>query len=453
MIRPWRRWSLRARLLSIGLLGLAFALAVGSIGLYAASAVEGLRRLDRAAEATSQEVTDLIRAGRLPQTLPVSGVEVIQVVDDQQRVVSASLNGDRLTALLSPAELQQARRGPIEVSGTRLGLDARLRVRATDVRADDTVLTVVVAEPVDDLVASSDVLRLVLLIGYPVLLLAIALVAWRVIGAALRPVEELRSAAEGITGSGRHDRLPVPPSDDEIHALALTLNSMLDRLERAREREVDFVADAAHELRSPLASLRLQVDVARRLRPEDEVLADLDADVTRMTALVEDLLAMARMDADGAPSRDADAASVREAIVRSAADWSAALRVEIPPGPDGTVAARPDELDRVFGNLLGNAARYASTVRISIGTDAGAVLVRVDDDGPGIPPADRERAFERFTRLDAARDRESGGAGLGLALVRATVRRRGGEVRLTDSPLGGLRVEVELPAAESDTRS
>jgi signal transduction histidine kinase len=445
MTRPWSRWSLRARLMSLGLTGLAVALAIGSIGLYAALSVEGLRRVDRAAAAATAQVAQLIRADRLPQTLPVTGVESIQVLDDRGRVLSASLNADRLTSLLRPDEVARAEHGPLTVSGSRLGVDSRLRVRATRLSDAGTSRVVVVAEPVSDLVAGGDVLRPLLIIGYPVILVVLGLLAWRMIGGALRPVEGLRSAAEHISGSGREDRLPVPPGNDEIRALAVTLNSMLDRLDRARDRERGFVADAAHELRSPLASMRMQIDVARRLAQDGEFLDDLDVDVERMSSLVEDLLAMARLDAG--PVGAAEVCDVRERVARAAAEWSSTTRIDLEPGPEEKVHAAPSDLDRVFANLLGNATRYADTVRISLHRTDAWVIVYVDDDGPGIAPADRDRAFERFTRLDEARDRDSGGAGLGLAIVRASARSWGGEVRLDDSPLGGLRVEVRLRAA------
>jgi signal transduction histidine kinase len=447
MTRIWGRWSLRARLMSVGLLGLAVALVIGSIGLYAALSIENLRRVDRAAQATTNEVVDLLRADRLPQTLPVSGVEIIQVVDDRRRVVSASANADQLTSLLDATELVRAERGPVTVSGTRLGLDSRLRVRATSVATRRGSMAVVVAEPVDDLTQSSRVLRLVLLLGDPVILVLLALIAWRVIGAALRPVESLRAAAEGISGSGRDDRLPVPASDDEIHALAVTLNSMLDRLDRAHGRELGFVADAAHELRSPLASMRMQIDVARRVGDGSEGLDDLDLEVTRMTALVDDLLTIARLAAGGGDAPDGvGSANVRREVARAASTWSSTVRIEVRAGPDPNVDIRPEELVRVLDNLFANAARHAANVRVAVDRHGDQVTVYVDDDGPGIAPGDRERAFDRFTRLDESRARVSGGAGLGLAIVRATVRARGGDVCLEDSPIGGLRVAVVLPA-------
>ena len=446
-------WTLRTRLTAICLTGLAIALALGSLALYTALHVEGLRRVDRAAAASSHEVAGLISTRRLPQVLPVTGVEIIQVLDGEGRVLSASVNADRLTSILRPGELADARHGPVTVSGSRLGITSRLRVRATDAGSGPDRATIVVAEPVDDLVEDSDVLRLVLLLGYPVLLLVLGFIAWRVIGAALRPVRNLQAAADRISGTGREDRLPVPRSEDEIHSLAVTLNSMLDRLADARDREARFVADAAHELRSPLASLRMQVDVARRLgqvEDDDELLDEVDLEIDRMSALVEDLLVLARTEA-GAVSDEAVSADVRGVVERIAADRASVGDVEVGVDLEAEVlvAARADELARVLTNLVDNAARYSPVVRISSGRLDDVVVLRIDDAGPGIAPGDRERAFERFTRLDDARDRESGGAGLGLALVRATVRSRGGEVRLGDSLLGGLRVELRLPAATS----
>lgn len=449
-------WTLRTRLMTIGLLGVAGALALGSVALSVALHVEGLRRVDRAAAASSHEVATLVRTGRLPQTLPATGIEIIQVTDDHGRVVSVSANADRLTPVLQPDEVGAARRHPVTVSGSRLGITSRLRVRAAEVSTVRGAETVIVAEPVDDVLAQGDVLRPVLLVGYPVLLVVLGLIAWRVIGAALRPVEALRAAADRISGTGRDERLPVPASADEIQALARTLNSMLDRLDLARQREAAFVADAAHELRSPLASMRMQVDVAHRLGSQPsqggDVLDELDLDLDRMSRLVEDLLVLARTEAGGVLHGDAPgevSADVREVLARVAAQQPSQADVEIGPGPDLVVAARPEELERTLANLLGNAARFSSTVRVSWERNDDRVVIRVDDAGPGIAPADRERAFERFARLDEARDRASGGSGLGLAIVRATVRSRGGGVRLADSPLGGLRVEVELPVAAS----
>jgi signal transduction histidine kinase len=444
----WQRWSLRTRLMVIGLIGLATAQAVGSVALAAALHVGAEHRIEQSAHATSAEVIDLIKAGNLPATLAASGLEIVQVVDAGDRVVSASQNADRLTALLSPGEVARALRGPVQVPGSRVAIDSELRVWAQQVSAGGNRLTVVVAEPDEELLSSDALLRRVLLISFPLLLVVLGLIAWRVIGAAMRPVEELRSAAERISGSGRGDRLPVPPSEDEVHALAVTLNSMLDRLDRARERETSFVGDAAHELRSPLASMRMEIDVARRLGEGGSLAEDLHEDVTRLDALVEDLLMLARLDAVAGWPVPGARVPVRPALHRVASACSSdRARVRVLPGEDVAVTVGEGELDRILTNLVGNATRHAGRVDLSVTRHRDRAVITVVDDGPGIPLADRERVFERFTRLDGARDRDSGGAGLGLAIVKELVRARGGELRLGDAEGGGLRVDVELPEA------
>ena len=439
----WQRRSLRARLLTIGLLGLAIVQAVGSVVLYVALSIASRHDLDRRAAATAQQVAELVTSDRLPDPIPVTGSESVQVVDSHGRVVSASANGDRLTSLLTPDELRQARTSPVTVPGSRLGLTSSLRVTVTPVSSRRGAPVVVVAEPVADLARSRHLLVVTLLISYPLLLLVLGLIAYRVIGAALRPVEALRSAAERVSGSGHDERLPEPVSRDEIRALAVTLNSMLDRLAAARDRERSFVANVAHELRSPLTSLRLQVDVATRHGAREEDRADLGAELHRLSALVEDLLVLARLDAGEAlppPDPPAEPADVLPALLSAGSPVVVLGHVD-----EGTLPVSRLELERLVGNLVDNARRHArARVELSFRrTPAGGVLA-VADDGAGIPAADRERVFDRFARLDEARDRDTGGTGLGLAIVRELVRRRGGDIRLDDSQQGGLLVEIRF---------
>src|SRR3954453_1284565 len=287
--------------MTIGLLGLAIVQAVGSVALYVALSVASRHDLDRRAAATAEQVSDLVATGRLPDPIPVPGAESGQVVAARGRVLSASANGDRLSSLLTPEELGRARRTPITVPGSRLGLASSLRVTATPTSARPAPSVLVSAEPVADLARSRHLLVVTLLVSYPLLLLVLGLIAYRVIGAALRPVEALRPAGERVSGSGHDERLPEPPSPDEIQALAVTLNSMLDRLAAARDRERSFVANVAHELRNPLPSLRVQAEVNRRHGATEADHADLAAELARLSALVEDLLVLARLDADQAP--------------------------------------------------------------------------------------------------------------------------------------------------------
>ena len=444
----WRRLSLRARLLVVGVLGVAGALAIGSVALYGALTWGSYRSLDAAGQATAGDVADLVDQGRLPDPIPVTGRQLVQVVDARDRVVSASVNADRLTAVLAPGELDAAAAGEkVVVPGSRVGLSSPLRVVAVRAGPAGQRRTVVVAQQFDDITHSQAILRTTLLVTYPLLLGVLALIAWRVVGATLRPVEALRASAERISGTEQDTRLPVPASGDEIHRLAVTLNSMLDRLAASRARQRAFVADAAHELRSPLASMQTQLDVAQRLGEDTPETEDLRAEVARMTTLVEDLLVLARLDADTAPAAPREPVDVdtlvQEAVARAP---RGRVTVRATDAPGLVAAGHPEDLRRVLANLVGNAVRHATgCVEVGSHGEGRHVVVTVADDGEGIPAADRERVFERFTRLDEGRARDAGGSGLGLAIVRELTRRGGGDVELDDSPAGGLCVRVRLP--------
>jgi signal transduction histidine kinase len=243
--------------------------------------------------------------------------------------------------------------------------------------------------------------------------------------------------------------LPVPGTRDEIQRLAVTLNGMLDRLAAARARQRAFVADAAHELRSPLTNMRTELEVAQRLGDQPDA-ANLLADVERLSRLVDDLLLLAR--ADDAPGLARTEPVDLATLVRDVAERYATARVAVVAagGTDGWTAGDPQALGHVVANLVDNAVRHAATrVTASVSSRGGRVVVAVTDDGPGIAPADRERVFERFTRLDDARARDAGGAGLGLAIVRELVRRHGGTVVLLDAT-PGVRAEVLLPELSHD---
>lgn len=446
--------SLRVRLLLIGVTGVAVALAAGGVVLYAALQVIGFRTLDASARTTATDVADLVLQDRLPDPLPVAGTQVVQVLDERFRVVSASSSADRLTALLAPAEVRRAEaEGHVVVSGSRAGLASRLRVvvRTTHTSGSDgAARVVVVGQGFAPLERSQRTLASGLLLGLPLLLGLLALILWRAVGAALTPVESLRSSADRISGSGGDVRLPVPANHDEIGALAVTLNAMLDRLAGARARQRDFVADAAHELRSPLASLQAQLDVAHRLGGvEREDLADLRAEVTRMTTLVGDLLLLARVDAEpsGSPAEPLEVvALVVEVVGRY--DAARVPVVLLAPGSEALVAAGADELRRALANLLDNAVRHAAArVEVRIMSTGAEVVVEVADDGAGVPQADRARVLERFTRLDEGRARDQGGSGLGLAIVTGLAARHGGRLELGESAAGGLSARLVLRPA------
>jgi len=440
--------SLRARLLAVGVTGVALALALGSFALYAVLTVTVNRTVDDGALASARAVAAMVDNDTVPDPLPVSGSQVMQVIDASGGVVSASASADRLTPLLRSPELAKALAGErISVPAARAGLAGTLRSIAVQAGPPSASRSIIVAVPVNDIEQSQQVLRNTLLVIYPPVVLIMALIAWRVIGWTLRPVETLRSGAARISGSDQDERLAVPESADEIRALALTLNDMLDRLAAARGRQRAFVADSAHELRSPLASMRTQLEVAQHLGEGGELATDLLADVTRLAALVEDLLLLARAGSDVRPPSMRESLDVRSLLVATASRYAdARVPVAVVGGPALYASVNSEELHRVLANLVDNAVRYAgSRVALAVRAEGGRAVLTVTDDGPGIPAGERERVFERFTRLDDARDRDAGGTGLGLAIVRELLRRSDGSISLQDNPSGpGLAAVVVL---------
>lgn len=292
--------------------------------------------------------------------------------------------------------------------------------------------------------AVADVRR-AMLVGLPLLLLVVAAVTWLVTRRALRPVEAIRAELAEIMHGDLSRRVPEPASRDEIAKLAATTNDTLAALEESSERQRRFIADAAHELRSPIASLRTQLEVAQA-HPGLLELDGLLGDTVRLEHLAADLLLLARLDAGEQPRAD------RVDLTTLIADeLSHRVGDRIPVGtalPDEevVVAGSRTQIGRVLGNLVDNAQRHAATtVRVVLERTADTAVVEVVDDGPGVPEADRERIFQRFVRLDDARSRDKGGAGLGLAIVRDVVEHHGGAIRVDAGASGGACFVVEFP--------
>jgi signal transduction histidine kinase len=281
-------------------------------------------------------------------------------------------------------------------------------------------------------------LRHLLLPGVPALLLLVALLTWLAVGRALKPVSAIRGKMADITAHDLHQRVPEPDSRDEIAALARTVNATLDRLQTAVEQHKRFVADAAHELRSPLAILRTRLELTTH-RTEAPVLADRAlTDVDRIQTLTTDLLLLARLDA-GEPPRDQEVelgqvAAEEAAQTRPRPDVTVALDI----ATDVLVRGSGDQLRRLVANLVDNAVRHATTtVTVRLTADGSQTVLEVTDDGPGIPREHREIVFDRFTRLDQARDRDHGGSGLGLAIARDIAVAHHGT--LSVAPMAGTR--------------
>ncbi|MFJ1821777.1 sensor histidine kinase [Streptomyces sp. NPDC094461] len=323
-------------------------------------------------------------------------------------------------------------------------------VRATT--STGVTLTVHAGAPLAAEQEAVGTVRGAMLIGLPALLLVVAGVTWLVTRRALRPVEGIRREMAAITASeDLSRRVPEPGSRDEIARLARTTNETLTALEASVERQRRFVADASHELRSPIASLRTQLEVGAA-HPELLDVPGAVADTVRLQGLAADLLLLARLDAGERPGRTVLdlGALVREEVSQRTGD-RIAVTVSVPDsGPDAgryEVAGSRGQLARVLGNLLDNAERHArSAVTVSVGAaEGGGVAVAVTDDGAGVPPEERERIFERFVRLDDARARDDGGAGLGLAIARDVAARHGGRLTVDGAREGGARFVLWLP--------
>ena len=303
--------------------------------------------------------------------------------------------------------------------------------------------------------------ELAFLVGGPGAVLLAGTGAWLLAGAALRPVELMRRQAAEISDRELDRRLAVPATRDEIAALGTTMNALLERLQEALHRERGFVADAGHELRTPLAILRTELELAARPGRSREALVDAvqqaGEETDRLIRLAEDLLLLARADNDQPFLRpvplslpDLLQTAARAAGTRAAArdvtvsvDAPAALQVE----------ADPDRLRQAVDNLLDNATRHAppgSTVElVAAAPRPGVVTVEVADRGPGFPVPFLPHAFERFHRVESSRSRDAGGTGLGLSIVRAVARAHGGDAVAANRPDGGAAVTIELPGANA----
>ena len=448
--RWWRRRSLRARLTLVTSAGLALALAGAAVLLVNALRLSLIGGLDASARQGAAEVAALIDPNRLPDPGPVgSGSVTIQVLDAQGRITDVSPGADRLVPLLPPAQARAAARtgqGRM-LAGPPLGLPSLLRVVAVNANGGQVVLAAVPFAQASDSITT---LARTLAIGTPLLFGLLALATWLVTGYTLRPIAELRRGAAEVTQTGIPRDLPVPPARDEVRSLAVTLNDMLSRLAEAQQRQRDLVSDTAHELRSPIASIRAQLEVALD-HPDGldwaETARDVHADTLRLARLAENLLLLARLDEQRIRRSPVDLAAVCESVAARYGAARVPVRADAPSAC--LVTGDPDALGRLLVNLLDNAVRHAtSAVSVSVHAEDGWAVLVVADDGPGIPAEDTERAFGRFSRLDDARSRDSSddsqGSGLGLAIVRATAEAHGGSVTLGDAG-PGLRAVVRVP--------
>ncbi|HEX7133944.1 MAG TPA: HAMP domain-containing sensor histidine kinase [Iamia sp.] len=400
--------------------------------------------VDAAADLRTEDLVAALESGSDPAALVDADDDdevLVQIVSDDGTVLAASEGLEGVGPLATD-----------EVDGRSVDVpDESDPYRVVADEADGNVL-VVVARNAETVEEGTGAVAGSLLVGIPVLLLVVAATTWIVTGRALRPVEAIRREVDAITDAELDRRVPAPGGRDEIARLAGTMNAMLDRLEAGRDRTRRFVSDASHELRSPIATIRHELEVAQADPSVVDVAAlaeRLLAEDFRMQALVEDLLLLARSD-EGSLRLVRRPLDVDDLVLAEAARLRhlGEVTVDASGVAAGQVSGDAGQLGRVVRNLVDNAARHAATtIRLGVATTGTTVRLWVADDGPGIPVADRERVFERFTRLDRSRTRGTGGYGLGLAIAAEVVRAHGGRIGVTDGPDGGAQVVVELPAS------
>ncbi len=444
------RRSIRWRITAIAALIATIVLGVVAVVVVAVVRAELRDNLDR----SLAQRADQVEAAALVDTGPAlansaSEDRFAQVLDADGDVLFASDNVTGLPALAAlPADRQQARsRADVPIEDDRY----RVLVRRFDLAGGPQY--VVVGENIDDLTDTIRSLIITLALVFPAAALALAGVVWWLVGRTLRPVEEIRLHVAELGLDHLDRRVPNPGTDDEIDRLATTMSDMLGRLETSAARQRSFVADVSHERRTPLTRLRitLEVDLAD---PSADLRATAESarhDSIEMQQLVDDLLFLARHDADALTHRrdpvDLDVV-VFDEVQTARRDRNGGPSIDITGVTPVVVVGDEHQLRRLVRNLLSNAARHAtSQVAVVTAECAATVTVTIDDDGRGVALADRERVFERFVRLDEARNRGRGGTGLGLAIARDIVTAHHGTIRIADPPNGvGARMVVELPS-------
>ncbi|MGH2683663.1 MAG: sensor histidine kinase [Actinomycetota bacterium] len=375
-----------------------------------------------------------------------------QVLGPGEKVLESSVGLGARPVLSGLANLREPRFFDAVVPTAEEPVSARLlAVPASNERV------VVVGASLDDQQEALARLAALLVAGGPLALALLGGVGWVVAGAALRPVEAMRAEAAAISASEPGRRLPVPRTGDEVARLGVTLNQMLDRLEEALERERRFVDDASHEIRTPLANLRTELELAlRRSRTTGELeqaVRSAAQETERLVRLAEDLLVLARSDRGRLPVRRElvevaqVAGSVVEAFGARAAEAGVNIDVQVPEGLRATLD--PLRIRQALGNLLDNAVGHTPAggwVRIEAALVTGTVSFEVSDTGEGFSADFLPLAFEPFTRPDVSRSRSDGGAGLGLAIVRAVAEAHGGVAEAQNRAEGGASVVLRIPA-------
>ncbi|MEA5362965.1 ATP-binding protein [Amycolatopsis sp., V23-08] len=442
------RWhTLRVRLTLVAGLVITGAVVLGIVLLYLLQVQSVDRTLDGQLRAYAVEITESAANGAWPRLLAPSTLDAdaqAQVLAPDGHVLAATRTLAGLPAMYSTG------------SGTPRRTAAADGVVPDDVRVvavrqvvGGQPVTVLAGTPTGLLTQLRDAFTSNLLLGFPVILLVAAVTVWLIVGRVLRPVERIRHAVTEITSADLSRRVPEPGTPDEIGSLARTMNDMLGRLENSAGRQRRFVADASHELRSPLAALRttLEVGLAHRERaPWPEIAERATRQSQRLEDLIQQLLLLARADEHQLTAQASEVDIGRLLHDIRASTPADGVTIDVQSTGNAVVLGHAGHLERLFRNVLDNAVRHAETsVHIRTTTGRGRVVVEIADDGPGIPVEDRDRVFDRFVRLDGSRDRASGTSGLGLAIAREIVTAHRGGIVITDTGGHGTTVFAWLP--------
>ena len=437
------RIPFRIRIAAAFALAMAVVLTGTGVYVYEQLGADLSRALDQDLRLRGQDLSALVARRAVPLSadpggrLVERGESFAQLIDADGAVLDATptvgrsplIENEQVRAALGRARFLDRPSVP--------GLDEPARLLATPVERDGRRLVLVVGATRENRAEALRSLRTELLIAGPVALLLATGLGYLLAGAGLRTVDSMRRRAAEISADRPGERLPVPPANDELRRLGVTLNEMLTRLEDALQRERGFVADAGHELRTPLALLRAELDFALHHADDaDELRAALreaSAETDRLVQLSGDLLLIASADQGAVPLRveRIEAHSLLESV-RNRFAWRAqqdGRSVEVVAEPDLALEGDRLRLEQALGNLVDNALRYGEgPVRVEARSTGKSVELRVSDEGHGFPPEFATRAFDRFSRADASHS--GAGAGLGLAIVDAIAHAHGGRARI-----------------------
>lgn len=440
-----RPTSIRVRItiIAIGAVGMVIVIAAGALVVIQRQQMTA--NIDSTLTQRADDIASLLRSqGTVPELAATRDESFAQVVMAEGTVLASTPNLTGEPAL----PIRQTLSDP-QTLRTLEGLavdDDVFRVLSRTVETSIGPAVLHVGATFDVVEESVGVLLGTLAVTIPIVIGLVGAIVWGLVGRTLRPVEDIRREVAGIGSLDLHRRVPVPPHPDEIGRLAGTMNAMLERLESAVNRQRRFVADASHELRSPLARMRSELETADPATGS-ELLTSLHEEVAHLQTMVEDLLILARHEAEPAAVRS-EPVDLDDIVLEEAASIRrrGRIQVDITGVSAAHVHGDPRELRRAIRNLCDNAGRHAtSLVSMTLHEIDDRAVFGIADDGPGIPRDMEETIFERFARLDDARNRDTGGTGLGLAIVREIIERHGGQISIDGSHRPGARFVVTLP--------